>query len=246
MQIGIGPKPSPCSLGLFATETNTRIPKLATDGPTDWAGGSAPTGSGSEQDPYERRHRLYSDGHRGSECSVDHVRVLPLPSRLAHDKHMTFEATSEAGLARLADFVPRAGRAYAAERNTDRGPGDRSSVSTLSALGAPPPRHRARGGRGRAAGTLSRGREQVCAGGVLAHLLEGLARASAERVGAVDGGRRARARRAHHGAACDLRRGRHRHHRHRGLRRLGARAGRHRLPAQPRANVVCEHLDLHA
>ena len=42
------------------------------------------------------------------------------------------EATREAGLARLADFVPRAGRAYAAERNTDRGPGDRSNVSTLS------------------------------------------------------------------------------------------------------------------
>jgi hypothetical protein len=40
--------------------------------------------------------------------------------------------TREAGLARLADFVPRAGRAYAAERNTDRGPGDRSNVSTLS------------------------------------------------------------------------------------------------------------------
>ncbi len=45
---------------------------------------------------------------------------------------MTFEPSREAGLARLADFVPRAGRAYAAERNTDRGPGDRSNVSTLS------------------------------------------------------------------------------------------------------------------
>ncbi len=45
---------------------------------------------------------------------------------------MTFEPARAAGLARLADFVPRAGRAYAAERNTDRGPGDRSNVSTLS------------------------------------------------------------------------------------------------------------------
>lgn len=45
---------------------------------------------------------------------------------------MTFEPAREAGLARLADFVPRAGRAYAAERNTDQGPGDRSNVSTLS------------------------------------------------------------------------------------------------------------------
>jgi len=45
---------------------------------------------------------------------------------------MSFEPTREAGLARLADFVPRAGRAYAAERNADRGPGDRTNVSTLS------------------------------------------------------------------------------------------------------------------
>ena len=45
---------------------------------------------------------------------------------------MTFDPTREAGIARLADFVPRAGRAYAAERNVDRGPGDRSNVSTLS------------------------------------------------------------------------------------------------------------------
>lgn len=42
------------------------------------------------------------------------------------------EPTRAAGLARLAEFVPRAGRAYAAERNIDRGPGDRSNVSTLS------------------------------------------------------------------------------------------------------------------
>jgi hypothetical protein len=45
---------------------------------------------------------------------------------------MTAEATRDEGLARLAEFVPRAGRAYAAERNTDRGPQDRSNVSTLS------------------------------------------------------------------------------------------------------------------
>ena len=45
---------------------------------------------------------------------------------------MTFVATRAAGLARLADFVPRAGRAYAAERNLDRGPEDRTNVSTLS------------------------------------------------------------------------------------------------------------------
>lgn len=45
---------------------------------------------------------------------------------------MTIDATRAAGLARLADFVPRAGRAYAAERNHDHGPGDRANVSTLS------------------------------------------------------------------------------------------------------------------
>ncbi len=45
---------------------------------------------------------------------------------------MTLEATRDAGLAKLSDFVPRAGRAYAAERNLDRGPNDRSNVSTLS------------------------------------------------------------------------------------------------------------------
>jgi len=45
---------------------------------------------------------------------------------------MTLDATRAGGLARLADFVPRAGRTYAAERNLDRGPQDRSNVSTLS------------------------------------------------------------------------------------------------------------------
>ena len=45
---------------------------------------------------------------------------------------MTLRATRDAGLARLTDFVPRAGRAYAAERNVDRGPNDRSNVSSLS------------------------------------------------------------------------------------------------------------------
>lgn len=48
------------------------------------------------------------------------------------DVAAAFEPTRAAGLARLADFVPRAGRAYAAERNTDHGPGDRTNVSTLS------------------------------------------------------------------------------------------------------------------
>jgi deoxyribodipyrimidine photolyase len=41
-------------------------------------------------------------------------------------------ASRAEGLTRLTDFVPRAGRAYAAERNTDHGPGDPTNVSTLS------------------------------------------------------------------------------------------------------------------
>jgi deoxyribodipyrimidine photo-lyase len=40
--------------------------------------------------------------------------------------------TRAAGLERLAAFVPHAGRAYAASRNADRGPDDRSNVSALS------------------------------------------------------------------------------------------------------------------
>lgn len=43
-----------------------------------------------------------------------------------------FALTRADGLARLTDFAPRAGRAYAARRNTDFGPGDRSNVSGLS------------------------------------------------------------------------------------------------------------------
>ncbi|MEE4638920.1 MAG: FAD-binding domain-containing protein [Wenzhouxiangella sp.] len=43
-----------------------------------------------------------------------------------------FPPTRSAALARLADFVPRAGRAYAAERNADPGPGFKPNVSMLS------------------------------------------------------------------------------------------------------------------
>jgi len=43
-----------------------------------------------------------------------------------------FMGTRAAGLERLADFLPRAGAAYARDRNVDRGPQDRSNVSMLS------------------------------------------------------------------------------------------------------------------
>jgi deoxyribodipyrimidine photo-lyase len=42
------------------------------------------------------------------------------------------DPTRAAGLARLAAFAPKMGRAYAAGRNTDRGPGRHTHVSTLS------------------------------------------------------------------------------------------------------------------
>ena len=43
-----------------------------------------------------------------------------------------FPATRQAALARLEEFAPRAGRAYAASRNHDLGPENRTNVSLLS------------------------------------------------------------------------------------------------------------------
>jgi deoxyribodipyrimidine photo-lyase len=45
---------------------------------------------------------------------------------------MSWPANRSAGLSRLEDWVPRAGRAYQARRNYDCGPGDRQNVSGLS------------------------------------------------------------------------------------------------------------------
>lgn len=45
---------------------------------------------------------------------------------------VTFEPTRAAGLSRLEAFLPNAGRTYAARRNHDLGPDDRSNVSALS------------------------------------------------------------------------------------------------------------------
>ncbi|MFZ4071466.1 MAG: FAD-binding domain-containing protein [Caulobacterales bacterium] len=45
---------------------------------------------------------------------------------------MHWTPTRTAGLTRLQAFAPAAGRAYARNRNVDRGPGDRSNVSALS------------------------------------------------------------------------------------------------------------------
>jgi len=42
------------------------------------------------------------------------------------------QASRQAALDRLAEFVPRAGRAYARDRNRDLGPGERNNVSVLS------------------------------------------------------------------------------------------------------------------
>lgn len=43
-----------------------------------------------------------------------------------------WESTRAAGLARLDAFLPRAGRAYARDRNVDFGPSDRNNISALS------------------------------------------------------------------------------------------------------------------
>ncbi|MBY6204126.1 FAD-binding domain-containing protein [Halomonas denitrificans] len=43
-----------------------------------------------------------------------------------------FPPSREAGLQRMADFAPRAGRKYASSRNTDPGPGRKDNVSQLS------------------------------------------------------------------------------------------------------------------
>ncbi len=45
---------------------------------------------------------------------------------------MTWEHTRRAGLTPLRDFMPRAGRLYAANRNADHVPKDRVNVSGLS------------------------------------------------------------------------------------------------------------------
>jgi deoxyribodipyrimidine photo-lyase len=45
---------------------------------------------------------------------------------------LTFSASRHAGLVGLTEFVPRAGEQYASSRNTDRGPGQPSTVSRLS------------------------------------------------------------------------------------------------------------------
>ena len=54
---------------------------------------------------------------------------LPLGDR---SDRVAFVPTRQAGLARLAEFVPRAGRHYADQRNYDFGPDRRSNVSMLS------------------------------------------------------------------------------------------------------------------
>ena len=58
--------------------------------------------------------------------------LFDLPSPTGPLAHVDFTPTRKAGLARLEAFLPQAGYAYARNRNTDRGPSDRSNVSALS------------------------------------------------------------------------------------------------------------------
>lgn len=55
------------------------------------------------------------------------LKTEPAPAEPFH-----WIATREAGLARLEDFIPRAGKAYAKTRNYVFGPADRSNISCLS------------------------------------------------------------------------------------------------------------------
>lgn len=51
---------------------------------------------------------------------------------LMHTRMLDWPASREAGLDHLTRFAPKAGRAYAAGRNTDTGPGNATAVSRLS------------------------------------------------------------------------------------------------------------------
>ena len=160
---------------------------------------------------------------------------------------LQFIPTRAEGLARLAQFVPRAGGRLC--RDPQRGSRPRGPLERLDALPLHPPSagHRARGAR-RRAGAARQGRGgEIRRGGALAHLLERLARAAPGDLGPLPRAARPRPEdaRGGHLAAPPLRGGHRGPHRHRGLRRLGARAGRDRLPAQPRADVVLLDLDLH-
>ena len=165
-----------------------------------------------------------------------------------HDTETTlWEPTRAAGLARLADFAASAGRHYADQRNYDLGPDDRTNVSTLS----PYIRHRlvteAEVARAAIDAHSARGGRAVLAGGRLADVLEGLARTPARGLEVLSG--RGPGGPEVSGTRSDLARAvRSGHCRSVGdrlLRRLGAGAGRGRLPPQSRADVVRLDLDLH-
>ncbi|MEM7766903.1 MAG: FAD-binding domain-containing protein [Pseudomonadota bacterium] len=57
---------------------------------------------------------------------------MAMDALVDHIERVAFEPTRQAGLARLAAFRGRMGRAYASGRNHDHGPDDRSNVSVLS------------------------------------------------------------------------------------------------------------------
>ena len=60
------------------------------------------------------------------------VYSLPAATEQSVKPALLWEPTRSAGLSRLKEFVPHAGRTYAAERNYDTGPGHRDNVSCLS------------------------------------------------------------------------------------------------------------------
>ncbi len=155
--------------------------------------------------------------------------------------------TRAEALARLAAFTPRMGRAYAEARNADRGPGRHEAVSRLSAA----IRHR-RLTEAEVIGAALAAHGPEAAARFIAEVgwrsyWKGLAAAAAGGMGRLSrwagagGAGTGHQRRAAQGPCGRL----PRRDRHRLLRRLGARTGCHRLSAQPRADVVRLHLDLH-
>ncbi|WP_170464922.1 FAD-binding domain-containing protein [Ruegeria arenilitoris] len=58
--------------------------------------------------------------------------TLTLPGLAPIPQPVEWAPTRAAGLARLGQFAPQAGRAYAATRNYDDGPGNRNNISALS------------------------------------------------------------------------------------------------------------------
>ncbi len=131
---------------------------------------------------------LQADWRRGSRRPAAHLpAVSPRHTaprrRQAQDDEVT-TPTRAAGLDALRAFVPHAGADYRRDRNHDTGPARTKRLGSVAVHPAPA-RHRAGGRRRRARATQPAHRGEVRAGGLLAHLLEGVARAASRGLAAA-------------------------------------------------------------